>query len=85
CVLGLLPIAFTDGGGALEVLTPDGRVVAGVEQLAATLRGLAGSPELSPEARQARSAWARRAFPIEATARGYDAVYRNVVGKAQER
>ena len=76
CALGLLPITFADGGGALEVLPPDGRVVEDSDHLARTLQKLVGSAELSAEARRARSEWALKTFPIAKTAQGYEAVYR---------
>jgi len=81
CALGLLPIAFADGGGALEVLPPDGRVVDDPEHLARTLQDLVGSAELSEEARRARSEWALETFPIAATAEGFDAVYRSAMAR----
>lgn len=85
CALGLLPITFADGGGALEVLPPDGRVVKDVDHLARTLQELVGSAELSPEARRARAEWAVETFPIDNTARGYDAVYRTAAASGRDR
>ena len=78
CALGLLPIIFADGGGAHEVLPPDGRVVDDSDHLARTLQELVGSAELSADARRARSDWALKTFPIDRTAEGYEAVYRLV-------
>jgi glycosyltransferase involved in cell wall biosynthesis len=79
CSVGVLPIAFADGGGALEVLPPDGRVVRDARELASVLEDLAGSAELAAQARRARAVWARETFPIERTAEGYQAAYRAVL------
>jgi glycosyltransferase involved in cell wall biosynthesis len=77
CAAGLLPVAFADGGGALECISPDGRVVSDVDQLAEVLRGLDDSDALSPTARARRSAWAQEQFPISETARRYTELYRS--------
>ncbi len=79
CAVGVLPIAFADGGGALEVLPPDSHVVSDARELARVLQGLPGSPGLSADARRARAAWAREAFPIERTAGDYRSIYRSAV------
>lgn len=76
CRHGVLPIAFADGGGALEVLPPDGIVVANVDDLARVLDGLVGSAKTGDDARRARSLWLGETFTIARTARGYDALYR---------
>jgi glycosyltransferase involved in cell wall biosynthesis len=78
CMSGLVPIVFADGGGALEVLPPDGRVVSDVEGLAVALLELKSSASLSPQARQARSTWAIERFPITKTASEYAELYRAV-------
>lgn len=78
---GALPIIFADAGGALEVLPPDGVVVDGVEELAQALDRLVDSPALGPEARRLRADWARRRFPISATADLYDQLYREAVAQ----
>jgi glycosyltransferase involved in cell wall biosynthesis len=80
---GLLPIAFSDGGGVLECMPPDGCVVRGVDELAATLEKVTKSEALSPAAREARSSWVRQEFPIANTAAGYLKLYRSVVEKTQ--
>jgi glycosyltransferase involved in cell wall biosynthesis len=77
CAAGLLPVAFADGGGALECISPDGRVVSDVDQLAVLLRELGESDALSPAARAKRSAWAHEQFPISETARRYLDLYRS--------
>lgn len=79
CARGMLPVVFSDGGGALEVVPPDACVAGSVEELAAILVGLAGSDALSPSARCKRSAWAREAFPIARTADAYLDIYRSVI------
>jgi len=76
CAAGVLPIVFADGGGALEVIPPDGIVVRDVDELASVLARLPGSPAISPPAREARAAWAREHFPISATHRKYLELYR---------
>jgi glycosyltransferase involved in cell wall biosynthesis len=80
---GLLTIAFADGGGVLECMAPDGRVVRGVDELAAALGELKGSEALSTAAREARSLWARSEFPIAKTAKRYLELYRLVADEAQ--
>jgi glycosyltransferase involved in cell wall biosynthesis len=79
CAQGLLPIAFTDGGGVLECVAPAGRVVRNVLELAETLKDLMGSELLSLAARQARSSWVRNEFPITKTAERYAGVYTDVI------
>jgi glycosyltransferase involved in cell wall biosynthesis len=75
CAQGALPIAFADGGGVLEVLPPDGIVVENVDDLARVLDGLIGSHAISDDARRRRAEWARRRFPISATANRYLELY----------
>jgi glycosyltransferase involved in cell wall biosynthesis len=72
---GALPIVFADGGGALEVLPPDGRVVADVDQLADVLARLPGSDELTLQARLARSDWTRSELSIARAADRYSEIY----------
>jgi glycosyltransferase involved in cell wall biosynthesis len=79
CAGGLLPIVFSDGGGALEVLPPDGLVVGDESDLARTLDDLVGSPLLGEEARRWRARWARERFPISATEAAYRRLYEMVV------
>lgn len=79
CRHGVLPIAFADGGGALEVLPPDGIVVRDVEELSAALDSLVGSSRTGEAARIARAGWLRDTFPIARTARGYDALYKQAL------
>jgi glycosyltransferase involved in cell wall biosynthesis len=79
CAEGLLPVAFSDGGGALECISPDGRVVDSVEELAELFQGIEGSEALSPEARRARAAWAREQFPISRTATAYGDLYQSAL------
>jgi glycosyltransferase involved in cell wall biosynthesis len=79
CAQGLLPVAFTDGGGALECISPDGRVVGNVEELGELFQEVRGSDVLSLEARRARSAWAREQFPIAKTAGAYGELYRSAL------
>jgi glycosyltransferase involved in cell wall biosynthesis len=74
---GLLPVAFSDGGGALECMPPDGRVVRDVDELAALFSELKQSDALSPAAREARSSWANEHFPIAKTAVRYLDLYRS--------
>jgi glycosyltransferase involved in cell wall biosynthesis len=78
---GVLPIVFTDSGGALEVMPPDGLVVEGVDELTRTLNDLEGSGRLSHAARCRRAAWARTSFSISDVTRLYSAVYRRASGK----
>jgi glycosyltransferase involved in cell wall biosynthesis len=73
--LGLRPIVLSDAGGALEILPPDGIVVQDATSLEAALRDLSVAPSLTPEARQARSEWVRRSFPIARTAELYSQLY----------
>lgn len=75
CCCGALPIVFSDAGGALEALPPDGIVVRTVEDLAETLDELVGSSALSDDARLRRANWAIQAFPIERTAERYGELY----------
>jgi glycogen(starch) synthase len=75
CAQGLLPIAFADGGGVLECMPPDGRVVRDVAELASVLAKLRGSQELSSDARRARSLWVQREFPIAKSAARYLDLY----------
>lgn len=75
CAQGALPIVFADGGGALEVLPPDGVVVDGVDLLAQTLRDIPASPALAEPARARRAAWAREKFSIAKTAQKYGELY----------
>jgi glycosyltransferase involved in cell wall biosynthesis len=81
CAQGALPIVFSDAGGALEVIPPDGVVVDGVAELATRLDGLTFSPALAPEARRTRAAWVRERFPISRTAERYAELYETAVGK----
>jgi glycosyltransferase involved in cell wall biosynthesis len=76
---GVLPVAFADGGGALEVLPPDGVVVRDIDGLGSLLEGLFASPVLTEEARQQRAEWTRDRFSIKATAGAYENVYRSVL------
>lgn len=82
CAQGLLPVVFTDAGGALEVLPPDGIAVTDVRELGLWLSELRGHPLLTMEARNRRSDWARNAFPITRTARAYESVYRFALSSA---
>jgi glycosyltransferase involved in cell wall biosynthesis len=77
CARGLLPVVFADGGGALEVVPPDARIVASIDELSTALEGLAASDALSLDARRARSSWARERFPIARAADGYLELYRS--------
>lgn len=72
---GALPVVFADGGGVLEVIPPDARVVSDVGELAAHLDELIDSEALSSEARTKRVSWVRRRFPISQTARAYQSLY----------
>lgn len=76
---GVLPVVFADGGGALEVLPPDGRVAESPAALAAIFKELLGSPALSPSARRERAEWASSHFSIERCAREYLDLYRSVL------
>jgi glycosyltransferase involved in cell wall biosynthesis len=82
CAQGVLPIVFADGGGALEILPPDGIVVESTEELATVLDGLAGSAALTDEARARRAAWVRERFPISMTASRYLELYRSALAEA---
>jgi glycosyltransferase involved in cell wall biosynthesis len=73
---GLVGVAFADGGGVLETVGPDGRVVNDVGELADVLSDLAGSEALSAAARRARSDWASAEFGIGRTAARYGELYR---------
>jgi glycosyltransferase involved in cell wall biosynthesis len=75
CARGALPIVFSDGGGALEALPPDGVVVEDSASLAQVLDSLVDSEHVSDDARKARSEWLARHFSIESTARGFMDVY----------
>ena len=79
-----MPIAFADGGGALEVLPPDGHVVTDEADLGRILDGLCeDSAPLDPVARRARAQWATERFPISRTADAYLALYRASLARAQ--
>jgi glycosyltransferase involved in cell wall biosynthesis len=80
CANGVLPIVFSDGGGVLETMPPDGIVVESVERLASLLDALVGSDELSDDARRRRVNWVREQFPISATASRYLELYREAAG-----
>lgn len=82
CAVGALPIVFADGGGALEVLPPEGIVVRTVEDLAGALDGLIGSTAVSSDARSRRQAWVRERFPISRTATSYLELYRAALQRA---
>jgi len=75
---GALPIVFSDGGGALEVLPPDGIIVNSVSELAVALKALKDSPAVMHEARARRAAWARQTFNIEKVAGRYIELYRSI-------
>ncbi|MEK6327872.1 MAG: glycosyltransferase family 4 protein [Actinomycetota bacterium] len=80
CRQGALPIVFADGGGALEVLPPDGRVVADESELAGVLDELVNDPTVrSDAARRARAQWAVERFPIDRTAAAYLTLYRSAL------
>jgi glycosyltransferase involved in cell wall biosynthesis len=80
CRQGALPVVFADGGGALEVLPPDGRVVADESDLAQVLNTLVHDRQaLTPSARRSRAAWAVERFPIHRTADAYLALYRSAI------
>jgi glycosyltransferase involved in cell wall biosynthesis len=81
CRLGALPIVFDDGGGALEAIPPDGRVVGDETELAALFDQLdPSSPALGPAARDARARWVRERFPISRTAARYLELYLEALG-----
>lgn len=76
CAKGVLPVVFSDGGGALEVIPPDGAVVDGIDSLAAVLDELVeAAPALSRDARTRRGEWVRERFPIARTAQAYADLY----------
>jgi glycosyltransferase involved in cell wall biosynthesis len=79
CGRGVLPIAFADGGGALEVVPPDGIVVSSVDELASVLSAIPASPRLGLEARRERARWARERFSIANTADAYLDLYRAAI------
>jgi glycosyltransferase involved in cell wall biosynthesis len=79
CGRGALPIVFADGGGAVEVLPPDGVVVDSVEALADALATLRGGQSLCAEARARRAAWARETYDIRHTVDGYRRLYERVL------
>jgi glycosyltransferase involved in cell wall biosynthesis len=80
CRQGALPVVFADGGGALEVLPPDGRIVADESELAGVLVELADDAAVRGEpARQARAQWAVERFPIDRTAAAYLTLYRSAL------
>lgn len=82
CRQGALPVVFADGGGALEVLPPDGRVVADESELAGVLAELADDAAVrDEEARQARAQWAAERFPIGRTAAAYLTLYRSALDR----
>jgi glycosyltransferase involved in cell wall biosynthesis len=84
CRQGALPVVFADGGGALEVLPPDGRVVADESDLAQVLDTLVHDRQaLTPSARRSRAAWAVERFPIHRTADAYLALYRASVARCR--
>jgi glycosyltransferase involved in cell wall biosynthesis len=84
CHQGALPVVFADGGGALEVLPPDGRVVADESDLAQVLDTLVHDRQaLTPSARRSRAAWAVERFPIHRTADAYLALYRASVARCR--
>jgi glycosyltransferase involved in cell wall biosynthesis len=80
CRQGVLPVVFADGGGALEVLPPDGRIVADESELAGVLAELADDATMREDAaRRARAQWAVERFPIDRTAAGYLTLYRSAL------
>jgi glycosyltransferase involved in cell wall biosynthesis len=80
CRQGALPVVFADGGGALEVLPPDGRIVADESELAGVLDELANDATLRGNAaRTARARWAVERFPISRTAAAYLTLYRSAL------
>jgi glycosyltransferase involved in cell wall biosynthesis len=80
CRQGALPVVFADGGGALEVLPPDGRVVADESELAGVLDELANdATSRGDAARRARARWAVERFPIGRTAAAYLTLYRSAL------
>jgi glycosyltransferase involved in cell wall biosynthesis len=84
CHQGALPAVFADGGGALEVLPPDGRIAVDEAHLARILDELCENPaSRSPTARRARAQWAAERFPIGRTADAYLALYLASLARAQ--
>jgi glycosyltransferase involved in cell wall biosynthesis len=81
CSRGLLPIVFADGGGAVEVLPPDGIVVTNAKELSEWFGRLGQSPLLSLDSRKQRAAWVRATFPIERTAEEYATLYESCLGE----
>lgn len=81
CGRGVLPAVFADGGGAVEVLPPDGLVVDSVEALGHALATLGGTPALGAPARATRAAWARENFGIGETVAGYQRLYERALQK----
>jgi glycosyltransferase involved in cell wall biosynthesis len=81
CAQGALPIVFSDAGGALEAIPPDGAVVDDVAELATLLDDLTLSPALAPEARRTRAVWVRDRFPISRTAERYAELYETAAGE----
>jgi glycosyltransferase involved in cell wall biosynthesis len=80
CRQGALPVVFADGGGALEILPPDGRVVADESELAGVLDELANDATVRGDAaRRARARWAVERFPIGRTAAAYLTLYRSAL------
>ena len=79
CREGCLPIAFADGGGALEVIPPDAIVIEDEHGLADALARLVNSDALSGDARRDRAAWARRQFSISRCANRYADLYRAAI------
>jgi glycosyltransferase involved in cell wall biosynthesis len=76
CRQGALPIVFADGGGALEVIPPDGRVVATPSELARTLDALSDdNATRSASARRSRAEWAVQSFPLSRCATEYRKLY----------
>ncbi|CAN5668970.1 glycosyltransferase family 4 protein [soil metagenome] len=81
---GALPVVFADGGGALEVIPPDGIVVHDVRDLARTLDELIGSPAIDANSRLTRSSWARETFPISRTSRAYLSLYEFALARPRD-
>jgi glycosyltransferase involved in cell wall biosynthesis len=82
CLQGALPIVFADGGGALEVLPPDGLVASDEADLAGLLDELVDDRDpLDGTARRARSRWAADHFSIDRTAASYLDLYLTALGE----
>lgn len=79
---GVLPVVFRDGGGALEVLPPDGEIVDDEAQLARLFEKLRESPLIGPESRRERAHWTRERFAIERVAQEYRALYEQMTTDA---